>query len=350
MAKKTEPASKKSTVKKAAPKTAAKAVQAGAAPVKPSNKKFIFSAILVLLLLSGIQFLLLFTVTGEKLKTLDPNETITIEVVQVIDLDFDFFSETEFQEILTALEREAQDKLGYTVTFAHARKVMSNEYADLQNIFIDTRAANAWFSSQLAVPKGWQTNFSWLDAIMQRPAARQILESHYGAQENDALTSAIRQDFTQRITDNLAILDNKEQEGLSSSAYWHYLLKEQSDGDLVICNIPIFYPSALTPVDAITRGGLQVSMIAASTRHLGGVIGLSSWPVLASQQTSRKIKQDIFTRMALQALARLLYRQEYALQPEGNLLYPMLGDDYFMWYTTSPGRLPENKPQPVKSF
>jgi len=346
MAKKTEASPK--TPRAGAEKTTA----------QPSNKKFILAAILVLLLLSGIQFLLLLTVTDESLKPLDPAAEITIEVVQVIDLAFAFFSENEFQDILAALEREALDKLGYKVVFVQARKVMSDEYADLQNIFIDPKAANAWFSSQLAVPRGWQTNFAWLDAIMQRPAARQILESYYGAHDNDSLMSIIRQDFNQKITRNLAIrdihgtrvFDNQQQEGLSSSAYWHYLLKEQSDGDLVICNIPIFYPSALTPVDAITRGGLLTSMIAASSRHLGGVIGLSSWPLLASAQYSRETVRDIFTRMALQALACLLHRQEYTLQPGGNLLYPMLGDDYFLWYTTSPGRLPENKPQPVKSF
>jgi hypothetical protein len=362
MAKKAVSSPSKRTKKNASPAAAKTALpppaDSGSKAQPPNNKRFILTAILVLLLLSGIQFLLLLTVTDKKLKPLDPDEQITIEVVQVIDLDYAFFSEGEFQEILADLERKARDTLGYDITFVQTRRVMSDEFADLQNIFIDRRAADAWFSAQLAVPKGWQTNFAWLDAILQRPAARLILESYYGAHESDALTSIIRQDFTQKISRNLAIrdihgnrvFDNKQQEGLSSSAYWHYLLREQSDGDLVICNIPIFYPSALTTVDAITRGGLQISMIAPSSRHLGGVIGLSSWPVLAQQQYSRETARDIFTRMALQALARLLHRQDYALQPGGNLLSPILGEDYFLWYTASPGRLPENKAPPVKNF
>jgi hypothetical protein len=333
-----------------------------AAPPR-SNTKFILAAIFVLLLLSGIQFFLLFTVADEKLTLLDPTAKISIEVVQVIDIDYPFFSVQEFQEILTALEGEIRDKLGYEVVFEQGRRIISDEYANPEELFTDAKAANAWFSSQLAVLKGWQTNFAWLTSIMQRPGARQILETYYTPQDpqegSAALEQAIRQDFTQKISRLLEIrdlrgnrvFDDKEQEGLSSSAYWHYILGKQAEGDLVICNIPIFFPSALTPADAVTRGGLMTSMLTASARPLSGVVGLSSWPLLAApHNASRENAQAIFVRIALQALARLLYRADYMLEPPGNLLYPMLGEDYFSWYTHSPGRLAENLPQPVKKF
>jgi len=326
------------------------------ASARSNNTRFILAAIAALLLLSAIQFLLLFTVTDEKLKPLDPKTKIQIEVVQVIDLDFSFFSEAEFQEILTNLGRDAQEKLGYELVFTQGRKIISDEYANPHDVFTDPKTADTWFSSQLAVSKGWQTNFAWLGAIMQQPASRRILESYYNAGEG-ALNSVIRRDFTEKIARHLEIRDmhgspvfsDKRQQGLSSSAYWHYLLGKQADGDLVICNIPIVFPSALTPADAVTRGGLLTSMLAPSSRPLGGVAGLSCWPILAAQYP-RKTALEIFERMALQALARLLHRQGYALQPEGNLLYPMLGEDYLSWYTHGTGRLAEDRPQPVKSF
>jgi len=327
-------------------------------PEKPGSRKLIFLAIVVLLLLSAIQFALLFIIRDENLSPLDPQSEIALEVVQVIDLKYAFFNETEFQEILDSLKREARELLGYEIVFTQVRKVMSDAYADLHNVFIDPKAADAWFSSQLAQEKGWQTNFAWLNVVLQLPVSREILASFYGTAENTALNAAIRQDFTKKIAGNLAIrdlhgnrvFDDKRQEGLSSVAYWHYLLSEQSDGDLVISNIPVFFPSAQTPVDAVTRGGLAHSMIAPSSRSLGGVIGLSSWPLLASGGYSRETAQKIFTRIALQSIARLLLRQDYSNSPEGNLLSPILDENYLLWYTEFSGRLAKDAPQPIKNF
>ncbi|MDR2733450.1 MAG: hypothetical protein LBC99_02255 [Spirochaetota bacterium] len=325
---------------------------------KPGNQKLIALAILVLLLLSAVQFVFLLVIRAEKLPPLDPGTEIALEVVQVIDLKYSFFSETEFQEILDSIKRETKEVLGYEIVFTQVRKVMSDAYADLHNVFIDPKAADAWFSSQLAQEKGWQTNFAWLNAVLQHPVSRGILESFYGMEENAALSTAIKQDFTKKITGNLAIrdlrgsrvFDDKRQEGLSSVAYWHYLLGEQSDGDLVISNIPVFFPSAQTPADAVTRGGLAHSMIVSSARPLGGVIGLSSWPLLARDDYSRETAQNIFSRIALQSIARLLLRQDYSREPEGNLLSPILGENYLLWYTQFSGRLAEDTPQPVKNF
>ena len=323
-----------------------------------SNTRFIFSVIAVILLLSVMKFILVLTITDTSLKALNPNTPIRFDLVQVIDLDFPFFSETEVQEILHTLEKEVLEKLGFTVTFTLGRRIISDDYVDIHSIFIDPNAANKWFYSQLAVSKGWQNNFAWLAAIMARPQARKILESFYGHHDADALTTIIRQDFSRQILEHLEIRDihgngvftDALHEGLSSSAYWHYILGEQSDGDIVICNIPIFFPSALTPVDAVTRGGLLHSMIVPSSRQTGGVIGLSTWPLLSQESLSREMSRNIFARIKLQAVARLLLRQEYIIGSEKSLLTPILGKDYVSWYTSSPGRLPEVMPHPVKRF
>jgi hypothetical protein len=325
---------------------------------KTGSQKLIILTILALVLLSAIQFALLFIIRDEKLPPLDPESEIAIEVVQVIDLKYAFFSEAEFQGILDALRRDAWELLGYKIVFTQIRKVMSDAYADLHNVFIDPKAADAWFSSQLAQEKGWQTNFAWLNAVLQHPVSRGILASFYGTEESAALNAAVRQDFTKKIAGHLVIrdlhgnrvFDDKRQEGLSSVAYWHYLLGEQSDGDLVISNIPVFFPSAQTPADAVTRGGLAHSMIVSSSRPLGGVIGLSSWPLLVRDDFSRETAQNIFTRIALQSIARLLLRQDYSSEPDGNLLSPILDENYLSWYTESSGRLAKDAPQPIKNF
>jgi len=315
---------------------APKATTTAAQPQK-SSRNFILGALGVILLLSGIQFFLLHTVSSPTLKPLDPKSEIRLQVVRILDLDFPFQSDAEFSSFLKLLSGTLKKKTGYTVIFEENRKIISDEFTGGNDIFADSKAAEAWFASQLAGSRGWQTNFSWLNPILQNPVSRKILESWYGT--ND-LSGLIVKDFTRKISSLISmkgvrgkrVFLDPRRHITSSTAWWHYLLGKQPEGDLVVANYPIFYPSALTPVDAITRGGLMTSMLAPSSRTLGATIGLSSWPVYGRRQFHPETAQKILVELSAQALGRVLLRRGFDLENKNSLLYPVLGEDLLKWY------------------
>lgn len=302
-----------------------------------NSRNFILGALGVIILLSGIQFLLLYTVRSPTLKPLDPKTEIRIQVVRILDLDFPFQSDAEFSSYLKLLAETVKRKTGYTVVFEENRKIISDEFSSGNDIFVDSKAAETWFSSQLAESRGWQTNFSWLKPILQNPASRTILETWYGTNNT---TKRIIKDFSKKIASMISmkgvrgkrVFDDPRRHITSSTAWWHYLLGKQSEGDLVVANYPIFYPSALTPVDAITRGGLVTSMLAPSSRPLGAAIALSSWPVYGRRQFHPETAQKIFVEVSAQALGRVLLRRGFDLENKQSLLFPILGEDLLKWY------------------
>lgn len=338
-------------------KTTPKPSPAAASQPQPgrSNRNFILGALGVILLLSALQFFLLHTVSSPNLKPLDPKNEIRLQVVRILDLDFPFQSDAEFSSYLKHLSETVKNKTGYTVVFEQNRKIISDEFSTAQDIFSDSKAADAWFSSQLAVSKGWQTNFTWLSPIIQNPASRRILEKYYGT--ND-LTRRVTRDFTRKITSliNLTgprgkrLFDTPRRQALSSTAWWHYLLGKQSEGDLVVANYPIFYPSALTPADAVTRGGLVTSMIAPSSRPIGAAIAVSSWPVYGRRQYHRDTAQKILGEISAQALARVLLRRGLELDKPLSLLYPVLGEDLNTWYNNGSREPATSSATPVQRF
>lgn len=320
-----------------------------------NNRTFILGALGIILLLSALQFFLLQTVSSPSLKPLDPKSEIKLQVVRILDLDFPFQSDAEFSSYLKTLSETIKKKTGHTVVFEQGRKIISDEFTTAQDIFLDSTAAETWFSRQLAVSKGWQTNFAWLSSIIQNPLARQILEAYYGT--NDLLRRATR-DFSRKITSliNLTgpkgrrIFETPRRQALSSTAWWHYLLGKQSEGDLIVANYPIFYPSALTPVDAITRGGLVTSMLAPSSRPIGAAIAISSWPVLGRRQYHRETAQKILTEISAQALARVLLRHELEPDKPASLLYPVLGENLNAWYNNGSREPVGSSFTPVQQF
>lgn len=349
------PAPEKTTGKK--PVASAPATAAAQNPAR-SNRPFILGAIAVILLLAALQFLLLLTVADEKLKPLDKGSEVRIQVVRVLDLDFPFLSDAEFAVFLEQLQNVAREKLGFRITLEATRNILNDDFLSPGDLFADRQAADTWFRSQLAVSKGWQTNYAWLNAILQQPAARAILAGHYRTSEPSDLEAKIRRDFAKRISGNLAIrdvrgrriFDDPRRQALSSTAYWSYLLGKQAEGDFIVCNIPIFFPSALTPPDAVSRGGMVTTLLTASSRQFGGAIALSTFPVIGRRQYSRDNARTILVELGVQALGRLLYRRGYDAKDTGSLLFPALGDDLLSWYNKGSRKLDKESAQTIKRF
>lgn len=317
------------------------------------NRSFVVRAFAVLILLSALQFVLIFTLGDDSLRPLDRKQPYNLHVTRVLNLNFPYLTDAGFRDFLNLLARRIDEKLGFQVRFSLRRTVLIDNFIDTRNTFFETAMARSFFKRAQMVAGDWRSNFSWLDTMLRDPRQRALLEQHYGTNSN--LKQRIRKDFLRQMEKNVGIRDangnpqfaNANRIPASSSAYWALLVGSQKNSDFLVTNNPVFFPSIHLPPDAVTRGGLMITLLQAAERPLGGALACSLYPFLAvtpnPDAASPTEPVSVVAEAALQGFARLMLRRRLTLSGPDCLTYPLFGFDYEAWYRNGRRRLCNSK-------
>ena len=329
--------------KKAAPE------QNKASGYRISNSRIVYIGIAVILLLSGLQFFLILTLGDDSLKPLARDRVHQVVVNRVIDMRFPSFREPVFRRFLARLSNRIVRRTGFRVSFLVKKTVLAENYISQEDTIFTTSAARDWFRKRgVEFPCRQGKNFDWLNAILGDPVKRKVLAVRYGRGATAALKKRVAEDFTRRFKKLRGMRDRYGKryfdEGgcfRAAAVCWAYLLSGQVNSDFIVSNAPVFYPSSVTPADAVTRGGLVYSLIANSRRSLQGVLLLSLYPVHRLPAAKRA---GVSVRLALQGFARLLLRRPFEVRNKKSLLYPVFGNGLQKWAEVDRTIVFENAP------
>ena len=321
------------------------------------NKALIIKSILILAVLSGLQFLLIFTIGSNKLKQLDKNSLYNINITKILDLDFPSLNEDHINDILNKLKKDIKTKLGFNLSFKIRKTILINNYISSSDSLFDTDSAKAYFKKNQTYQLHLTKDMSWLELLLKKDLSKKLLSNYYKIKNPKNLKKVITQNFIKNFKKNILIRNNKgipvfalpSKIPSSSSAYWSYIASHQSKSDFIISNSPIFFPSGKTPADAVSRGGMVNFMITDSRRSMQGSLILSYYSVLKQNYTTR-IRKNILSELALQGFAMLLNRVSYDSDNTRSLLYPAFGYNYKRWYLNGRRKINEIKMEKLKDF
>jgi hypothetical protein len=325
---------------------------------RTGNRRVVLIGAMAIVLIAAVQFLLLFTVGNERLKPLDPQGEFQLQVTRVLDLDFPDLGEERFMAYLDRLRIAIKERIGYRVSFSVRKTILIDNFLAADDPVFDTGVARSWFRNQHSAIEDWQTNFRWLADLLDIPENLQVLAAHYGLRDRERLEGAVRVDFLERAARHLAITNLRGEPVFiggrklqsAASVFWAFLIANQSRSDLVIANGPVFFPSVQTPVDAVTRGGLVLTMLERSERPIQGSLAVSLYPLLAAPFSDETKRDDFLVQMSLQGFARLFLRRDLQTGDPASLLYPVFGDAYEEWHGSGNRGLATNAGSLLETF
>ena len=111
-----------------------------------STPRMVYLGVLVILLLSGLQFVLILTLGDDSLKPLERGKVYPLVVTRVVDLNFPSFDQKEFESYLSTLSNTIQRRLGYQVQFIVRKTVLVENYISADDMLFGSRAARKWFA------------------------------------------------------------------------------------------------------------------------------------------------------------------------------------------------------------
>jgi len=299
----------------------------------------VYLGVAVIFLLSGLQFFLILTPGDTSLKPVEPGRVHQVVVNRVIDMNFPSFDDGGFRQYLSQLSNRITRRLGFRVRFLIKKTVLVDNYISGDDMTCNSSAARDWFRRHSVSKPCWTGRRNdWLDVVLADPGKRAILAKHYKSRDLALLREKVKKDFLARFS-HLANLKNRQGRKLyresacfrAAAACWAYLLSGQVKSDFIVINFPVFYPSAVTPVDAVTRGGVIYSLIANSNRSLQGVLLMSLFSAHKFGTTGRL---HAAVRLSLQGFARLLLRRSFEIRDGRSLLYPVFGGNLKRWLAT----------------
>lgn len=314
-----------------------------------TRRRVFLTGLLVIVLFAGVQTFMLLTGSGAVLPDLDPAQVYTLQVTRVLDPELPALSRQEFARFLKKLEEDLNRFSHVKVRLEHARSVLAGTlFNDSSEQFSGAGAAR-WFNRNSFVGRVQcnETGYSrttntllqgkWIDRVLDDTNRRAQLAVYYRSGTLHGLRDRLLKDFRVKFRRNLAwknrygsgYLAAKERWCYSSAAYWSYLLGSQVRSDLIVSNIPVFFPAAVSTAGALTRGGLSLFLTAPVKRQLGEAVMFSTAPLLRG----KRLTAEQCARLALQPLMGVVQRRPLTLADSGSLFYPVLGEQYRNWLT-----------------